>query len=409
VNAGIRDIYAQECGHVRIDKLFFNKLCDMESGFVNKKQEHIEFFGGNTTGVQVVRFTTDDFDKLFNDLLEVDETVLEERVHQLPDINPQFLISSDIFNVTCVWLLHAISESHYLSEDLKVEAKLRVALYLNYRFLTSILFRFFKYPANPETAAATYAQLSYRYLLKAKGSWSAALKSRCEEIINPEGIHAQTISKLEDDYEVVKMLNDIQGRIKDMVKNIYSVFMKVHTQGTRIGSSSTMVESDGEMIMKDKDRSQVAYTRYVKSIISDKNSFYKQELFDVIAKVVNTAPEHAIKEMLDWISANYTFVKDGSIEKSIDLVMEHAFMYLSEHRTLLRQKHDVTDMLVKMRGTYNSARATDEALLQIKQTVETLVRMAIRSKNDSVISSVRTAFCLYVLLRAFTMRHYQSK
>lgn len=409
MSSEIREIFAEECAHVKIDKLFFRKLCDIESGFVNKKQEHIEFFGGTLTGVQVVRFTDSDFDKVFTDLLEVDERALEDRVHGIAVIDPDWKISRDIFNVSCVWIMHAIDQSPYLDDKHKEEAKIRIALYLNYRFLTSILFRFFKYPANPETAAATYAQLSYRYLLKAKGSWGAALRSRSEDVISSSSIHFNTIKRLDDDYEVVKMLNDVQGRIKDIIKNIYSVFIKVHEQGSKIASSSSMVETDGVKILKDKTKSMAVYTRYLKTIISDKHSFIRQELFEVITSVVHTAPPHHLKTTLEWVSGNYAYVKDDSIQKTIDAIMEHALQYLSENKSLLKQKDDIIGILAKLRGAYTSSRSTEVKLMEIKKRVESTVAIATNSKNESTLSAVRTAFCLYVILRAFTMNHYQSR
>lgn len=408
MHLSVKEIFDEECSHVRIDQKFFRKVCEIEARFVNKKQEHIEFFGGTLTGVHVVRFTTDDFDKVFNDLLEVDESILEDRIHALPDINTEWKVSSSIFNLACVWIMHAIENSEYLDAKQKEEGKIRICLYLNYRILTSVLFRFFKYPANPETAAATYAQLSYKYILKAKGSWGAALRFRSEEVISKDSIHYNTIKKLNNDYSIVKMLNDVQGRIKDMVKNIYSVFIKVHEQGSKIVSSNALVETDGEVILKDKTKSLISYTRYIRSVIPDKNSFIRQELFNVITDVVNTAPPHMLTKTLNWLSINYNHIQDDSVEKTIELIMEHAFDYLTENKGVLRNKGDISNILTKIRGTYNSSRANDAKLNQIKESAELMIRMATGSKNASIVSAVRTAFCLYIILRAFTMRHYSS-
>ena len=408
MNLSVKEIFDEECSHVRIDQKFFRKVCEIEARFVNKKQEHIEFFGGTLTGVHVVRFTTDDFDKVFNDLLEVDESILEDRIHALPDINTEWKVSSSIFNLACVWIMHAIENSEYLDAKQKEEGKIRICLYLNYRILTSVLFRFFKYPANPDTAAATYAQLSYKYILKAKGSWGAALRFRSEEVIGKDSIHYNTIKKLNNDYNIVKMLNDVQGRIKDMVKNIYSVFIKVHEQGNKIVSSNALVETDGEVILKDKTKSLISYTRYIRSVIPDKNSFIRQELFNVITDVMNTAPPHMLTKTLNWLSINYNHIQDDSVEKTIELIMEHAFDYLTENKGVLKNKGDISNILTKIRGTYNSSRANDTKLNQIKESAELMVRMATGSKNASIVSAVRTAFCLYIILRAFTMRHYSS-
>jgi hypothetical protein len=89
--------------------------------------------------------------------------------------------------------------------------------------------------------------------------------------------------------------------------------------------------------------------------------------------------------------------------------MEHAFEYLSENSKLLRHKEGLVSILSKIRGTYTSSRANDPKLMEIKDKVERYVRDGTKVKNEAVIASVRTAFCLYLIARAFTMRHYLSK
>jgi len=405
----VKSIFDEECINLKIDQHFYKRICELEASYVNKKQEHIEFFGGTLTGVHTVRFTDDDMDVIFSDILDIDDAVLRDRVYSLGTINPEFKISSNIFNIACVWIMHAIDNSSYLDEKQKHEGKIRICLYMQYKFLTSLLYRYFKYPANPETAAATYAQLSYKYLLKANGSWGAALRARAEEIIAKTSIHFNTIHKLDDDYRLVYMLNDTQSRVKDMLKNIYSVFIKVHNQGTKITNSSTLVESDGEMILKDKTKNIGVYTRYIRTVIPDQNSFIRQELFNVITSIMTTMPPHFLQQTLKWVSSNYSHMKDNSIEHTVEEIMEHAFFYLSENKGILRDKGDIAGLLAKMRGTYMSSRATDLRLMKIKDSVESFVIAGTHSKNASVISATRTGFCLYIILRAFCRQHYQSK
>jgi len=406
VEHSIKSVFEEECAHVKIDRAFYKKICELEAKFVNKKQEHIEFFGGSLTGVQVVRFTDDDRNKLFSDILFVDDHVLEERLHNLKDINKSWVISSDVFNLSCAWIMHAFDKSKLLDEDERIEGKLRICLYLQYKFLTSILFRLFRYPADPQVAAATYAQLSYKYVLKQQGSWGAALRFRANEVITDHSIWFSTIKNLNDDYRVVQMLNDIQGRIKDMLKNIFSLHIRINEQGGRISSSNSLVETDGEMILKDKSKNIGVYTRYIRSIVPDKNSFIRQELLDVIANAIQTMPPKLLHQTLEWCSDNYRHLDDNIAEEAIDLIMDHAFDFLSDNKALLRSKGDLAGFISKLRGTYMSSRSTDEKLIKIRELSEKIVKNATKTKNDSVIASVRTGFMLYICLRSFSMAHY---
>lgn len=408
-HAGIREIFEAECGHVKIDMAFFKRICELETAFVNKNPDHSEFFGGTRMGCHRVRMLQSDMDVIFMDFLGVDETSLENQIHELPDIDPTRNVSSSIFNIACVWLIHAFRNSPHLNDAQRLEGQVRVAQYLNYRFLTSILAHSFKFLTSPELADATYANLSYRFVLKATGSWWAALRYRSVELVKPGAVWSKTLDKLDNDYNVVKLLNDTQGRIRDMVKNIYEVFMDVHRQGSKINTISATVESDGEVILRDRVGGLERYSRYIRGVVPEKEEFIKRELLSVVNSLNPTAPEKLVIQMLEWTSANYLHVRDHSVEKCVAAIMEHAFAYLSQHQILRSAKTDLAEVLLKMRGTYTSSRATDERLLRVKADVEDLVRMAVKTKNSSVVFSIRTTFCLYVVARAFTMNHYLKR
>lgn len=402
----IKEVFANECGDLKVNKQLFTQILIMENDFVNKNQEHMEFFGGVLTGVNVVRFMREDRNRLFTEILLADEMALEDALHSLPTINKEFNVSSDVFNISCIYLLHAIYHTHFLTDEQKQEAMIRVCLYLQYKLITSILFNYFKYPANKETAKATYAMLSKKYALKICGSWGATLRFRAQEIINPKGIHIDTIIKLED-LRVVYMINDIQGRLRDMMKNIYSVFMDIHKQGVKIVESSTTIELDGETVVRDKKNSLATHTRYILSIISDKHSFMKKELTDIIVDIIDTLQPSMLDKTIEWVSENYTYNHDDvSVSQIITDVVEHAHVYFTENANTIKNKQDLPGIMKRLKGVYMSSRSTDELLLSLRDRVSSLIKLATRSKNESAINACRTAFMLYIILRTYTMNHY---
>lgn len=402
----VKQIFDEECAHLRIDAALIKRINEFQVGFVNKNEEHMTFFGGNLTGVQVVRFTTADKEKWFTDVIQSDDITLEERVLKLPTINANFHISSDIFNLSVVWVMHAILNSHYLSDKQKENGMLDAALSLHYKFLTSLLFQYYKYQADPEIAAAAYAQLSFKFALKQHGSWYGVLRFRSESLIGHPSIHYETLKKFDRDLDIVYLLNDTQGRVRDMLKNIYSEFMKVHSKGGRITSTSATVEFDGEEILKDKTKNLAGYTRYLHSIVSDKNSFVKEELLTLVNDVQYTMPPKLLVKTLAWISANYRHSGEAEIEQFIDLSMTHSFGYIGDHRNLIKETNDLASLVSSLRGVYMSSRSTDVELLQVRDIAEKIVVKATGVRNDSVIASVRTGLLLYVVLRAYTMHHY---
>lgn len=404
----IKNTIEADIGGIVVDKKFYRDFISMEQAFVNKKPEHIEFFGGTLTGVQTVRFTSHEFDLFFGDLLMIDEALLSDKLHDLPDINPEFKVSSSVFNLVSVWLMHKALTSEALKEDEREELAVRVATYMYYHFLTSILFNFFKYPANPDTAKATYAAMSYRFILKSEGSWSAAIRYRAKHLVDKDSIWRADLETMSSDKRIVELINSANGSIKSMVKYIYELFMTVHNSGKRIKSSSTLVEFDGEIQIRDKTKGLLVYDNYIRSVSSNFGEFYKQELFEVICSVMHTASEHLLLEFMKWFTANYFDVRGGKPEKIISAIMEHAFEYLAENTELIRKRESSATILKKMKGTYTSSIASNVKLMKIKEDVDAVIKSSIRVKDASSIASLRTAFCLYVILRAFTMKHYQG-
>jgi hypothetical protein len=213
---------------------------------------------------------------------------------------------------------------------------------------------------------------------------------------------------MDNDAKVVYMLNDTQGRIRDTLKNIYDVFIRVHNQGIRINSVSSVIEHDGVEILKDRSKSLHAYSRYINAIVTDKNSFLREELMDVIEKLMHTMPPRLFRETLVWMSENYRQPHAQEIEEVLSETLVHSFDYLSANRTLVKNSNDLPGLLSKLRGVYMSSRSTDPVLFSLRQKVEKMVKAATGNRNNSVIAAVRTGVLLYIVLRSYTMRHYAS-
>jgi len=404
----VKEVFDEECSHLVIDPKFVKKISDYRTAFEMKDPDHATFFGGNLTGVQKVRFLQSDRDAWFEEILEINDIILQDKLHSLPSVDPERNVASDVMNLSCVWLMHAIYNSKKLNDAQKKQGMIDVAMVMQFKFLTSRLYRLFRYPADPETAAAAYAQLSMKYAIKQLGNWRAVLEARAQEITSKTGIHHRAISQMDNDNGVFYLLTDSQGRIRDMLKNIYDVFLKTHQSGARISVTSNIAEYDGKEILKDVTKSTLAYTRYIHSIITDKNSFVKPELLSIIENLMHSTPPKLILESLNWMSANYNQASAGIIQEVIDEAMVHAFDYLAQNRSIASANPDIGLLLSRLKGVYMSSRSTDPALIQLRQKAEQIAKFATGNRHPSVIASVRTSLLLYVILRAFTMRYYST-
>lgn len=403
----IKSVFDSHCSHLVFDKKLLKKVEEYEQRFATKNESHIAFFGGNLMGVHPIRFKDEDRNRWFDEVMEVDEHYLEDELHALPEVVTHRHVSSDVFNMSCLYMIHRFLTSDKLNEEDKHHGAFECALVLQYKHTTSIMTHFFKYDADPAIAEATYAALNNRFGLKVAGSWGALLRQRSEDIVRKGGLHYRNLVDFTD--KIDYMSNDIQGRIKDIIKNVRDVFEMVkNNPAMQIRNASSTIELDGELKVRDKSRLTSKYVRYILDTVPDKNSFIVPEMVDLISSAVTTMPRSALVTTLTYMSENSSVRADKRIQRICELVLQHAFDYLAKNPTTMQSQSDVPGLLRKMRALYQASRTTNPMILELRELTEGVVSNAIRSKNQVLIASVRNAVLLYVLMRAWTMHRWRA-
>lgn len=402
----IRGVFEEYSGDIKIDRRFIRMVRQIRLAFVNRNSDHVQFFGGNLLGVYPVRYRTSDREQWYDEVLEANESDLVKAVKDLDSIDPTWVRASDPVNLSAVWLMYRIHNSSALSARDKEQGIMDVLLMLQYKFISSIMSHFFPYPADHAVAVATYEALSRKFDLKKYGSWQALLEARAEAIMARSSIHYTTYTKMTDDDAIVYMVSDIQARLREIVKKTSAVFYRVKEQNLRISSTSSTIEIDGMSEILDRQRDHSRYTRYLHSIITDKPTFIRQELVDVVGDVLHTMPERYLKETLEYCSDNYGAKGDKRIEKLIDETLLHAYEYLSNNRGIMSGPSDLGSLITKLRNIYMASRMSDPVLIGMRDLAEGIVKDSISSRNKAVIASVRTGLQIYLILRAFSMKHY---
>lgn len=405
----IDQVFREGCPGLVIDQSFLKKLNHYTQSFANKNDDHIAFFGGTLMGVHPVRFRTEDRNRWFDDVLETDDLSIEDELHKLPEIVPTRQVSSDVMNLSCLWLVHAIYISPNLSASEKEAGMTDALMVLQFKFITSILAHWFRHDADEAVAIATYAALSKKFGLKIHGSWRALLLSRVRDILAKGTIHYKTYTEFQNDKAIVYMVNDIQGRIKDILKNIRDVFETVRKDPKGlIRSTSATVSIDGELNVRVKKRNFVIYRRYIHEVITDRSTFIREELVQIVAGAMSTMPRPLFEDALNYMSLNYGTNGDKDIAILVDDTLTHAFDYISTNKAIMGNVNDIGNVLAKMRALYMASRGSDPTLLNMRDVAERIAWRSVKSKNASVIAAVRTGCILYILLRTFTMNFYSK-
>lgn len=386
---------------VKFDSKLAKALYRFNIEYINSSREYLEFYGSNLLGVQIVRFKDSDVSRFF-DILDVDHYRLREDIKTVTDINQAFKISSDTLNLTIMYLLHRFINSTQVDAKTRDRVLFDVGSLFFYRTLAALISDNFRYPADPKIVQKAYANLSNKYLIKRLGTWGKVVEYRANKLVNAKGLHYNAIKNLDDDLAIVYAINDSQGRVRDIVKNYYGEFIKVHSQGESIGrTSSTVLDAEGEETVKDKTMSVERYIHYVEDLLSDEHGLIKDDLLTIISKINSNVSYRSLRQVLKWMVNAYGHTQQHKlVDEFVQVSLVHSF-HLIEYTICPSSLRDYSTILAQLKNLLASSRSTDPDLLRIKQLGEEIVTMAFPYKvNTGLVIATRSSVVMYLVLRA---------
>jgi hypothetical protein len=383
------------------DNKLAKKIYSYQLAYVNSNREHLEFFGGNLLGVHVVRFKDSDVLRFYNDVLDVDFIELSEALKKVTNVNQDYIVSSDVFNLTIMYLLHKYMTSAVINDNHRSRAVYDVAILFFYRTIAALISHRFRYPADPKIAQMAYANLSNKYLIKKLGTWHKVMDYRANDLVRKDGLHYKNLVTFNNDLSIVYAINDSQSRIRDLVKNYYGEFKKVHASGSKVSvTSSVYTDIEGNEKIKEKTMSVESHVNYIRTILMDEHSFIKDDLVNIITKINTNSSSRIIKSVLRWLSNNYNNSKHSKeIDEFINILVIHSFYLISNNLTSVNIR-DYPNILVGLKNLYLSSRSTDKELLRIRDLGSKLIMESQDTKiSEPLTLATRTSILLYIMLR----------
>ena len=356
----IRSVFEKQCGHLVIDAAFCRSVRSFAQYFITKNEDHINFFGTGLLGVYPLRWTTDDRDRWVDDILQADETELERELHALPSIRTDWKRQSDVANNSFVYILHRLDNETKLDAKLKLETQVDVICIMLSKFLSSLMAHYFPYPADESVARATYASLSLKSDIKRLGSWGALIRSRATDTLVPKSLHRDTIRYMQNDTSIQYMIQDMQSRIKDVVKTYSIAFHQVRDADGRAITTSSVLELEDGIVVKDVKRAFTAYSRYIHQVVGDPSNFIRKELVAAVLSAVNSANESVFNNVLTYVSINYSDTKKKWIKEFVDETILYSFSFISDQRI---PANDLIAILKRLRSMFTGSRINDPAIL----------------------------------------------
>lgn len=368
------------------------------------RPDNIPFFGGNLLGTDNIRFLSADRDWWFDEILEIDEEYLKEYVHRVPIINTDWVVTSDVFNMSIIWILNNIMTVFGDKDKLALEAMLCVIDLFQFRFLTSIYSHYFRRPVDEAAATATYAALSMKFKIRQLGTWGAVIRDRSILTLAKDSIHYNTIKTLEPDESVMYFITDMSTRTRKTIKDQYGVLDKIRAGNLRVQSSSATIELDGERIIRDKINSYSTARNYLIDVSGNQASFIKNELTNIITDIMTTVSEQVFNEALVVIANLPAGAERDKIEWCMDNTLMYSFDYITENRIRF---NDIAFIITKMRSMFMSSKSPSPILHKLREDLEAFSVKHTKLRSPAALAAMRTSIMLYFLLRALSYNSYR--
>lgn len=400
----IKSVFDQHCGSLKIDGSFGKAVIAFANNFVNKNEDHIRFFGNGLLSTEV-KWLPSDTNRYFSEILKADEEELQKALYADGSVNPDHKVASNAFNLSVTYLVHRTLTSS-LPASVKETVATKLLSILQYKFFSSILNHFFRWGVNPQIAQRTYESMNFKYDLRVHRNWGTLCEVKSKNMIAKQSIHLHTFERYNDDEDIQYILTDSQTRCRSTVKNITELYYIVRSEGSGISVTSSLMEMEGEIGVKDLKRNSSQYRRYLMGIIGDPASFVRQNLVDIVAEANPSGNLNNFQQTLYYLSSIYNSEKERKIQDFVKRSLDFSFQLITDKGV---NEQNLAEVMLTIKGAVNSSRNTSREVVFLRTEGDKLVRRAIDKKSPYPVSGERTAVILYMVLRAMTMRYYSNQ
>lgn len=407
----MREVMDEHFKDVKFDAALCKRIIEYSIRFMNRNEDHSAFFGGVLMGVNPVYFYDTDRELWFDDVLRVDEDHLQHDFQRAEGVDPvNQKVASDVMNYTPGYITMRLLQQKDIPLKTREEACRHAFQVLHYKYITSLFVRRFKYPARREVAEAAFAALNYKFDIKTLGSWGNLVKDRSEGIFAPDSIYYPVLTEqpnVDYDYWTRRIVTDTQTRIRELINKYYTVYINTLNAGTLIRTTSDiMINTDGEMALRDKVNGYRNYITYMHSVCTNRENLIKSDLLGVIGNAMHTMPEPMLISTLEFLARNFNQPRSKDLTKFVDESLLYCFEYMQSIKQSVQRNNDLKELTQKLRLLLMAPKSSDPRVLTIRDMGDAIVKNATNSKHAGQIAATRTGLTLYLILRAMTMRYY---
>lgn len=408
----LKEIFDEYCD-VSIDKKFLERITKWRNKFYSKNSEHVGFFSSASFGLYIPKWTSEEDDEWLTEIIGIDEEEVADYVYELPSINKDFQVSSNILSISFIYLMHKATVNKSLSTVDNDKVRKTLMEILVARYMTSIMYKYFyRGKTSPEVSTEVFERLSKRFDLKVAGNWKNWIEMKAEGFVlgddqrqDAKYAKQEVFQRFEDEL-VVRKLNSIKSQLNKAAIEINSVFRQVLEDQDKIASKSALSMSVDGLYLADLVRDQTKYLHYQDAIFIDKNTFIKEDLLAVIEQSMPTISSNIFRGALEWILDNQM---ESKYKRKIMEVRHDILIYAIQ---LIKDENLHTNDLVqvgyRLRQNILSGKNNDRTVLKVRKMIdEFIVKFRPQSKGK-LVSLERSAIMIYIVLRTLAMNYYKA-
>lgn len=408
----LKEIFDEYC-HVSIDKKFLERITKWRNKFYSKNSEHVGFFSSASFGLYIPKWTSEEDDEWLTEIIGIDEEEIADYVYELPSINKDFQVSSNILSISFIYLMHKATVNKSLSSVDNDKVRKTLMEVLVARYMTSIMYKYFyRGKTSPEVSTEVFERLSKRFDLKVAGNWKNWIEMKAEGFVlgddqrqDAKYAKQEVFQRFEDEL-VVRKLNSVKSQLNKAAIEINSVFRQVLEDQDKIASKSALSMSVDGLYLADLVRDQTKYLHYQDAIFIDKNTFIKEDLLAVIEQSMPTISSNIFRGALEWILDNQM---ESKYKRKIMEVRHDILIYAIQ---LIKDENLHTNDLVqvgyRLRQNILSGKNNDRTVLKVRKMIdEFIVKFRPQSKGK-LVSLERSAIMIYIVLRTLAMNYYKA-
>ena len=376
---------------IRLNEAFLSKVTQFRVEYLIKNSE---FFSQPLTGTVNLYFKTVEVSHFFEEVCEVDELTFQKTLKGIPNINQNFKVTSDHFNILIMLLAHrAKSTAGKVGERLAKE----LLLIFSYRTLSALVSdRFSKYLAKEEEAYATYEKLSNKFILKKLKSWAAYCNYRADHMLDMKTPSGKRLTKPKGGDDFLTLISGLQTAIASTFNAIFSVHMNELENNNSVERKSSTTTEFGSDVTVDSSSGEFNKINDVMNILPY-GDFINNDILDIVDRMMKNMSIPAFKKILSGLQKGAISKDSAYYESYIRDSLIWMIKYLRDNRTKYNDK-DLHSTILYLRGGISASRTNDEALLSFREIGIDLVKNLSGKKDRQLVMALRNSLSVYLYL-----------